>query len=425
MPQPHVWAQDRRNRAEHLIRRGLVRLSQEVKARAECHPSEKRAKKLYQTAHALQSRGALTKVVPELQAHPDLTLTVEDFDADDWILNTPEGLVDLRTGEISPPDPSALCSKSTACGVDRGRCDLWMRFLREATGGDADLQSYLQKLVGYSLTGSTQEQVLAFIHGPPMTGKSVFIDTIAGLFGSYHENAPSDTFAASRGDRHPTDLAKLAGARLVTSVETQEGRSWDTQRVKMLTGGDQVSARFMRQDFFSYRPRYQIIIVGNHEPEIHGVDAAMMRRLHVIPFEHRPEEVDRLLGEKLKEEYPGILAWAIEGCLKWLEEGLAPPEAVLARTEQYRQEEDPVGQFLEDCCEFDDEYEISRRELYVAWQQWCHQQGEQAGSLKTLKRRFRSKEAEYGFRDTRVDGLRGYQGVRLKDDNDVGEEFLA
>lgn len=424
MTLPHVWAPDRRNRAEHEIRRSLVRLSQEVKARAECHPDEKQTERLHKTAVALQGRTALTKVIPELQAHPELTMTVEDFDADDWILNTPDGIVDLRSGEVRASDPSALCSKATAVGPGvETRPARWLAFLAEATGGDTDLQAYLQKLVGYALTGSTQEQILAFIHGPPMTGKSVFIDTVAGLFGSYHENAPSDTFAKSRGDRHPTDLAKLAGARLVTSVETEEGRSWDTQRVKMLTGGDQVSARFMRQDFFSYRPRYQIVIVGNHEPEIHGVDAAMMRRLHVIPFEHKPAHADRLLRDKLRGEWPGILAWAIEGCLLWLRDGLSPPPAVVARTEQYRSEEDPVEQFLTERCEFGEDYEVTRRALYIAWQQFCHQQGEQAGGLKTLKRRFRSKEEEYGFRDARVADKNGYRGLRLKADS--GEEFEA
>lgn len=423
----HVWAQDRRNRAEHLIRRGLTRLSQEVLGRAQCHPNEKAAEKLYKTAHALQGRGALTKVIPELQAHPDITMTVDEFDTDDWKLNTPDGIVDLKTGKISEPDPDMLCSKATAVGPDFEYVpERWMMFLCEATGGDQDLIDYLQKLIGYALTGSTQEQILAFIHGPPLTGKSVFIDTIASLFGSYHENAPGDTFAKSRGDKHPTDLAKLAGSRLVTSVETEEGRAWDTQRVKMLTGGDQVSARFMAKDFFTYQPRYQIIIVGNNEPEIHGVDAAMMRRLHVIPFEYPPENMDRMLGEKLKAEYPAILAWAIEGTKCWLEEGLVPPAVVRARTEQYRREEDPVGQFIEDKCETGDKrFSVTRRQLYLAWQEWCHQQGETAGSHKQLKRRFKAKEAEFDFHDARVTGTdkrsRGYLGLRLK--QDIDEEF--
>lgn len=425
---PYVWAQDRRNEAEHQIRRALITLSQEVHKRAEACPDKGERKRLYATATALQQRGALTKALPELEAHPAMTLRADDFDADDWLLNTPAGIVDLRTGEVRPSDPAALMSKSTRVAPDfEATPTMWLDFLRDTTGGDDELQAYLQKLAGYALTGSTQEQILAFIHGPPLTGKSVFTDTLAGIFGSYHETAAADTFAATKGDRHPADLAKMAGARLVTAVETQEGRAWDTQRVKVLTGGDRVAARFMHKDFFEYRPRYQIVIVGNHEPEIKGVDDAMMRRLHVIPFEHRPEAVDRLLAEKLKDEWPAILAWAIQGCLLWVEQGLGKPTAVEQRTTEYRKEEDPVGLFLEECCEMDAEASISRRDLYTAWCRWCHQQGEDAGTLKQLRRRFRSKEKEHGFRDGRVwDGTthrRGYTGIRLTNEDDGMEGF--
>lgn len=413
-----AWAPDRRNLAEHLVRRRLIRLSEEIREKAAACPDEDTRKKMYKFSHALQQRHALTKVVPELQAHPSITLTVEDFDGDDWKLNTPEGIVDLRSGEMRPSDPSELMSKTTAVAPSSEEPTRWFQFLEEATGGDEELKLYLQRLAGYALTGSTQEQTLGFIHGPPATGKTVFIDALAGVFGSYHENAAADTFASARGDRHPADLAKLAGARLVTAAETQEGRAWDTQRIKVLTGGDRVSARFMRQDFFTYTPSYQILIVSNHEPEVNGVDDALMRRLHIIPFEERPDEMDRLLSEKLKEEWPGILQWAIEGCLTWLEQGLDPPKIVLQRTAEYRREEDPVALFLEECCETGDpEDEIARLDLYHAWRRWCNEQGEDPGSLKQLRRRFKPKETLYGFTDTRVkDGTkhrRGYQGIRL------------
>lgn len=417
----YVWAADRRNKAEHLLRLELTRLSQWIREKAADAPSKAERKALFDAAKSLQTRGALTKALPEIQAHPAVTLCVEDFDQDDWVLNTPAGIVDLRTGDISPPDPTALCSKTTAVAPVYTPPERWLSFLAEVTDGDEDLQRYLHKLAGYALTGSTQEQVLAFVHGPPLTGKTVFLETLAGVFGTYHVTTDANTFASSRGDRHPADIAALAGARLVTASETQEGRGWDTQRVKTLTGGDEVSARFMRQDFFTYRPRYQIVIVGNHEPEIEGVDAALMRRLHVIPFEHRPAEPDRLLFERLKVEWPAILGWAIQGSQTWLKEGLTPPAVVLARTEQYRQEEDPVGLFLEECCDLSDpSAEISRRKLYRAWSQWCHGQGEDAGTLKQLKRRFRGKRLEHGWQDIRMleDGQmrNGYRGLCLHDD---------
>lgn len=419
----YVWAPDRRNRAEYLIRRQLIQLSKRIFERAKACPDESERKRLHKMAKNLQSRHALTKAVPELKSHPKLTLTVEDFDLNDWLLNTPDGIVDLRSGKMLESDPDELMSKATSVGPEKGPSPLWDNFLKETTGGDEALLHYLQKLAGYSLTGSTQEQVLAFIHGPPLTGKSVFADTLAGVFGSYHETASASTFASSSSDRHPADLAALAGARLVTAVETEEGRAWDTQRIKSLTGGDRVSARFMRENFFTYRPRFQIMIFGNHEPEMHGVDEAVMRRLHIVPFENHPEEINRLLPEELEEEYPQILQWAIDGCQMWLEEGLTPPEAIVQRTEEYRQEEDTVGRFIQEQCTTDEEARVTRRELFAHWKRWCREQGEDPGTLKQLKRRFRDKQSEYGFRNARVrDGeskLRGYKGLGI----DRGEEW--
>lgn len=421
----YAWEQDILNRATHLVRRSLVRLSHEVQARAERTIDEKESVRLFKVAMGLQSRSALTKTMPELEAHPKLTLRLDQFDADPWLLNTPGGIVDLTTGEVSEPDPGALMAKATGVAPGRGTPERWVRFIDEATGGDEELARFLQKQIGYALTGVTSEQTLSFIHGPPLTGKSVFVDTLGGMFGSYHETAPADTFAAAKGDRHPTDLAKLAGSRLVTASETQEGRAWDTPRIKSITGGDRISARFMRQDFFDYTPTFKVVIVGNHEPEIKGVDDALMRRLHVIPFENSPEEVDRLLPQKLEEEWPQILAWAIEGCLMWLDEGLTPPEAVRVRTERYREEEDPVGRFLDECCVFGGDEQVERSELYLRWRNWCRWQGEDPGTLKQLKRRFHPKEAKYDFIDTRLSlpgRPRGYSGLGLKPDE--GEEFV-
>lgn len=418
----HVWAMDRRNEADHLIRRALVNLSAVVadRAAALAEGEQKAARK---AAFALQQRAALTKTIPELQAHPALTLCLEDFDRDDWVLNTPDGIVDLRTGTVRASDPSALCSKSTAVGPVHQTPPRWMAFLDELTEGDAEMQRYLQKLVGYSLTGSTQEQILAFIHGPPMTGKSVFLETVGSLFGTYHETTSADTFAKGNVGRHPADLAALAGARLVTASETVEGRGWDSSRVKSLTGGDEVSARFMRQDFFTYRPRYQIIIVGNHEPEVDGADDAILRRLHVIPFEVSPENPDRLLFEKLKAEHGRILAWAIEGTRLWLDEGLVPPPAVQERTDEYKSEEDPVTSFVRDCCVQGMDERVSRRDLFMAWSRWCRARGEDPGTLKQLRRRFRAKQRKMGWSDVRVeeaDGThaRGYAGLGLRTEHD-------
>jgi len=415
----HSWSHDRRNFAEHMIRAGLTALSSEVFAVAQT-AGEEEASRYRKFAVALQSRGALTKALPEIQAHPWVALALDDFDADPWLLNTPGGVVNLRNGNVTPPDPKHLFAKSTVVAPRPGPHPTWTEFLHKATNGDRELQRYLQKQVGYALTGSMKEQVLTFIHGPGATGKSTYIKTIAAIFGSYHETAPMETFAAAKNSKNTADLATLAGARLVTSVETQEGRAWDTQRVKAITGGDQVTARFLYGQWFTYTPTYKLLIVGNNEPEVRGVDDALMRRIHVVPFEHVVKEVDPRLDDKLHAEFPMILQWAIEGCLLWQSEGLIPPEIVVARTARYREEEDPVGRFLDEQCSFDDpNATVTRQDLYMAWCQWCHRQGEDAGTLKQMKRRFLEKSHQHQFYEHRVavsdtSRVAGYRGLYLK-----------
>jgi putative DNA primase/helicase len=193
--------------------------------------------------------------------------------------------------------------------------------------------AYLQRAVGYALTGLTQEHALFFAYGTGANGKSVLLSTAAGLLGDYHKTAPIETFTASNSDRHPTDLASLRGARLVTATETEEGRRWAEARIKQLTGGDTISARFMRQDFFEFAPSFKLFIAGNHKPSLRSVDEAIRRRFHLVPFAVTipSEERDSDLAEKLKDEWPGILAWLIEGCLEWQTEGLRRPKPSLTR----------------------------------------------------------------------------------------------
>jgi putative DNA primase/helicase len=210
-------------------------------------------------------------------------------------------------------------------------------------------------VLGYGLTGLTREHALFFGYGTGANGKSVLLSTVAGILGEYHKTAPIETFTASNADRHPTDLASLRGARLVTATETEEGRRWAESRIKQLTGGDTVAARFMRQDFFEYRPAFKLIIAGNHKPSLRSVDEAIRRRFHLIPFAVTipPEERDGDLTEKLKDEWPGILAWLIEGCLEWQAESLLPPKAVVEATDAYLTAEDAMAAWLDEKCEHD------------------------------------------------------------------------
>jgi putative DNA primase/helicase len=186
---------------------------------------------------------------------------------------------------------------------------------------------YLQRMAGYCLTGLTTEHALLFLYGTGGNGKSVFVNTLFTIMGDYAANAPMETFMESRNDRHPTDLAGLMGSRLVTATETEQGRRWNESKIKEITGGDRVSARFMRQDFFTYVPAYKIVISGNHKPAIRNIDEAIKRRMHLIPFTLTipPEKRDHMLQSKLLKERDGILAWAVQGCLMWQCEGLRQP----------------------------------------------------------------------------------------------------
>ncbi|BBD81067.1 phage/plasmid primase, P4 family [Aerosticca soli] len=339
--------------------------------------------------------------------------TTAEWDADPWLLNTPGGVVDLRTGRMRAHDRADRMTKITTA-TPRGDCPRWRTFMADVTGGDTALQSYLQRMAGYALTGSTQEHALFFLYGTGANGKSVFVNTLATILGDYAANAPMDTFMETRTDRHPTDMASLRGARFVASIETEQGRRWAESKVKSLTGGDKISARFMRQDFFEFWPQFKLFVAGNHKPAIRNIDEAMKRRLHLIPFTITvpPERRDKHLQQKLLAERDGILAWALEGCLAWQRLGrLDPPPQVVAATEEYFEAEDALGRWLEERCVREANAKSLTAELFTDWKQWAEAAGEFVGS----QRRFSDLLITRGVEKWRnAAGIRGFRGVGLK-----------
>lgn len=334
-------------------------------------------------AKRIESARLLQDVMKLVQADRTIAVSPDALDADRWLLNTPSGVVDLRSGELRPASPDQLCTKLTATGPDfGGACPEWKRFLAEATGGDRELEAYLQRFAGYCLTGVTIEQVVGFVWGPGGNGKTVFVNAVREVMGEYAAVAAMDTFTASQFDKHTTDLADLMGARLVTSSETQSGRRWDEQRLKLLSGGEPLKARFMRQDNFAYEPHFKLLFVGNHKPHVRDLDEAMRRRVHMIPFTVQPAAIDRALGEKLKGEYPAILAWMLEGCRAWLRTGLRAPTIVLDTTAEYFQDEDAVGRWVSERCDLDPGAAVETQALYADWREWCGVNGEYVGSMK-------------------------------------------
>ncbi|MCL9861852.1 phage/plasmid primase, P4 family, partial [Ralstonia solanacearum] len=351
------------------------------------------------------------------RSDPKHAATADEWDADVWALNTPGGVVDLRTGNLRAHRREDWMTKVTTA-TPRGRngegCPSWLAFIGDITGGNTDLAAYLQRMAGYALTGSTQEHALFFLYGTGANGKSVFVNTLATILGDYAVNAAMDTFMETRADRHPTDMAGLRGARFVAAIETEQGRRWAESKVKNLTGGDKISARFMRQDFFEFFPQFKLFVAGNHKPAIRNIDEAMKRRLHLIPFTITvpPERRDKHLQQKLLAERDGILAWAIQGCLDWQRLGrLQPPQQVLDATEEYFEAEDALGRWLDERCVREANAKTLTAELFNDWKQWAEAAGEFAGSQKRFADLLLIRGVEK-WRNTA--GLRGFRGVGLK-----------
>ena len=330
---------------------------------------------------------AKTVAAVERLARSDRTLaaTHEQWDADPWLLNTPDGVVDLRTGNLRANQPEDFMSKITAVGP-HGDCPRFIEFLTHVTGDDASFVAYLRRVLGYVLTGSTREQALFFLHGKGSNGKSVLLLTIAKILASYHKSAAMETFIASANDRHPTDLAGLHAARLVTATETEDNRRWAESRIKSLTGGDTISARFMRQDYFEFTPAFKLMFAGNHKPSLRSVGEAIRRRFHLLPFTVQipEEERDLELRAKLQSEWPGILQWMIEGALDWQTDGLRPPTAVIDATAAYLAAEDSVAAWIDEKCERNPSVWTSLSDLFASWKVWAEGRKEPAGSSKSF-----------------------------------------
>ena len=360
----------------------------------------------------LSSSGTISAVERIARTDPQHTATVEGWDAYAWLLNTPGGIVDLRSGARGPHDRHRRMTKVTTA-TPQGNCPVWRNFLGNVTGGDEELQNYLQRVVGYCLTGDVSTHALFFLYGTGANGKSVFVNVISTVLGDYAANAPMDTFMESRTDRHPTDLAGLRGARFVSATETEQGRRWNESKIKAITGGDDITARLMHQDFFTYTPQFKLLIAGNHKPAIRNIDEAMRRRMHLIPFTITvpPEKRDPLLTEKLLAERDGIMAWAVEGCLLWQSQGLSQPKSVMAATEEYFEAEDAMGRWISERCKQGANDTALTATLFNDWKQWSEISGEYTGT----QRRFSDALLARRFEKWRNSmGVRGFRGLDLK-----------
>jgi P4 family phage/plasmid primase-like protien len=328
------------------------------------------------------------------KSEANIAVGAGELDAHPYLLNTENGVLDLRTGDLGPHDPEKRLTKVAPVPYDpEATAPAWSAFLERVLPSEA-LRHFVQKLIGYCLTGDQGEQILPFLYGTGANGKSTFVNTILELLGDYAQQAAPELLMVKAG-AHPTELAELKARRLVASVEIDEGRKLAESLVKQLTGGEKIRARFMRQDFFEFWPEHHVFLVANHKPIVRGTDHAMWRRIKLIPFTVTipVSEQDSKLAENLKDELPGILRWAVEGCLLWQSEGLGEPEEVRAATEEYREEQDVLGAFLSECCYVDERASARFKTLYAVYCAWCEESNERA----VKKRAFGVSLDERGF----------------------------
>lgn len=347
-----------------------------------------------------------------------------EFDKEDMLLNTESGYVDLSNGELYDHDIDKKFSHQTLAEYsDNVDAPLWDKFLNQIFNNDEELIHYVQKAIGYSFTGSVDEQCLFILNGRGRNGKSVFSNVVSDVAGNYAKQMNVQTIVAKKNQSGSanSDIARLEGARIVTSSELNEGDRFDESLVKQLTGGDKILARFLYGSEFEYKPKFKIWMATNHLPIIRGTDDGIWRRIKIIPFNIQipKEKVDKKLEYKLKAEYTGILNWIVQGAIMWQQEGLEDPEAVRQVIENYRAEMDPLDAFLEECCTTGQNYSIKARDMYDAYHEWAKESEEYKMSMTKFGREMSKKLLRVKKRDGWC-----YVGLKLKEpDNDYKFNF--
>jgi putative DNA primase/helicase len=382
-------------------------------------PEDGRAKAYLQWARASENRGRLSSMLWVAQSEPGIAVLPEQLDANPWLLNCLNGTLDLRTGELLPHQRENLITKLAPVRYDGdAQAPTWERFLVRITGEDQELIEFLQRAVGYSITGFVGEHCLFVLHGKGRNGKSTFLNALMGMLGDYAHKANPGLLMAHRMNSHPTEKgAVLYGHRFVPTIESGEGRKLDEVAVKELTGGDMVVTRRMREDFWQFTPVHHLWLATNHKPVIRGGDEGIWSRIRLVPFAVTipPEDRDEHLTDKLRLEWPGILAWAVQGCLKWQRDRLGAPIEVVEATQEYRQEmgeSDNLADFLRERCELGPRLQVKSSELYAAYRDWCESNSEKPLSRNELTVRLAERE---GMTKTRVGhkGERALAGIAL------------
>ncbi|MBA7637602.1 hypothetical protein ES703_45248 [subsurface metagenome] len=383
---------------------------------------DEKRKELIKHAVRSESDRRLTAMISLAQSELGVPMKGNELNTNPWFFNCLNGTVDLRTSELLPHSREDLITIMSPFSYDpHAPCELWLKFLDRVTGGSAELAQYLQRAVGYSLTGDMRAQVMFFLYGLGNNGKSTFIATIRKIMAGYGATAPVDMFLAkdktARGPKE--DLANLQGKRFIAASEVEVGRKLAVVVIKEMTGGEAIRADRKYEHEVEFQPTHKLWIGGNHKPVIADTSLAIWRRVKLIPFTVTipDDEIDENLPLKLEAELSGILVWAVQGCLAWLRWGLKEPWEVTAATLAYRQEEDILAEYIQDCCVLKVTATVAKAGLYENYKQWCENTGYQPIAQKTLRARL----MERGITEGKSGSIRYWRGICLSE-GQVGQE---
>jgi putative DNA primase/helicase len=413
------WHVDDRGAVVRLAKDAARSIFEEAKEA----PSDAAANQLGKWASSSLSESKLRAMISLAQSEAGIPVLPDELDASPDLLNVLNGTIDLRSGKLREHRREDLITRVAPLEYDPdANAPAWETFLQRVLPGE-ELRAFVQRAVGYSATGHTSEQCMFINHGTGANGKSTFQEALSAALGDYAMRTPTEMLLARRSDGVPNDVARLKGARFVSASETEEGRRLAESRIKDLTGQDTITARFMKAEWFDFAPTHKLWLSTNHKPEIRGTDAAIWRRIRLVPWTVSipPAQQDKKLPEKLRSELPTILAWVVRGCLQWRRKGLQAPEEVRQATGNYRSEMDVLAAFLEEYCILRSDAMAFAKNLYIAYKEWCEANGEPVEK----QRRFGMRLTERGLRRQKVGGVYRWYGIGLRYDGPGPSEDIG
>jgi putative DNA primase/helicase len=369
---------------------------------------------LFRAAKRAGSSAGVSAILDLASSVPGVVFAASESNRDPWALNCTNGTLDLRTGVLRKHDRAEVITRCCPVAYDpNAKAPFFEKFLEEIQP-DPEVRSYLSRLLGYAANGVVREHILGVLWGTGQNGKSVLADCCAAALGDYARPGPTSLIVVSKSSEpHPGDVATCAGSRLVLVHETKRGAEFDSSKVKLLTGGDLLTARFMRQDFFVFSPSHTLVMLTNYKPQADGADAALWRRVQLVPFDVviPDERKDTMLKERIVDnELAGVLRWLVAGGLEWQRIGLCPPKIVREQTEQYRSGEDSVSTFLEERCNRAPGLKQPAGPLYAAYKAWCGDSGARAMRSND----FGAELSGRGIEKTRTSNGAIYHGIGLR-----------